>query len=250
MRYKILIAYDGTDFYGWQEQVNFPTIQSKIQETLEQISGQRIGVTGAGRTDSGVHAFEQVAHFNWDHPLPSERLILAMNAILPESIRILAISEVDENFHARYDARSKSYLYRIDRNRIYNPFHYKYSLHFSRQLDLELLKDCARHLEGEHDFKAFQATGTELVTTVRTIFKVEAFLAPADNFSEWPFLYLRFEATGFLRKMVRFMVGTLLQIGSGKRDPDDLKKALETGDRKFVGVPAPARGLFLEKVKY
>ena len=107
MRYKILIAYDGTDFYGWQEQVNFPTIQSKIQESLVQISGQRIGVTGAGRTDSGVHAIEQVAHFNWDHHLPAERFILAMNAILPESIRIVAISEVAENFHARYDARSK-----------------------------------------------------------------------------------------------------------------------------------------------
>ncbi len=250
MRYKILIAYDGTDFYGWQEQVNFPTIQSKIQESLVQISGQRIGVTGAGRTDSGVHAIEQVAHFNWDHHLPAERLILAMNAILPESIRIVAISEVAENFHARYDARSKSYLYRIDRNYIYNPFHYRYALHYSRQLNLDLLQECVHQLEGEHDFKAFQATGTELLTTVRTIFKVEAFSAPADNFTEWPFLYIRFQATGFLRKMVRFMVGTLLQIAAGKRDPEDIKKALETGDRKFVGVPAPARGLFLEKVVY
>jgi tRNA pseudouridine38-40 synthase len=250
LRYKILIAYDGTEFYGWQEQVNFPTIQSKIQEALETISRQRIGVTGAGRTDSGVHAIEQVAHFNWDHPLPAEKLILAMNAILPETIRILAISTVDDNFHARYDAHSKIYLYRIDRNRIYNPFHRRYSLHLSRQLDLELLKQSADLLEGEHDFKAFQATGTEVVSTVRTIFKAEVFDSSKDQFPQWPFLCIRFEATGFLRKMVRFMVGTLLEIASGRRDPDDLQKALETGDRKYVGVPAPARGLFLQKVNY
>lgn len=250
MRYKILISYDGTDFYGWQEQVNFPTIQSKIQEALEKISGERIGVTGAGRTDSGVHAIEQVAHFNWDHDLPSDRLILAINALLPETIRILGIFEMADDFHARYDALSKSYLYRIDRNRIYNPFHYRYSLHFSRQLDLELMKQTAQLLEGEHDFKAFQATGTELTTTVRTIFKTEVFTTNADRFIEWPFLCIRLEATGFLRKMVRFMVGTLLEIAAGRRDPEDMKKALETCDRKFVGVPAPARGLFLEKVRY
>jgi tRNA pseudouridine38-40 synthase len=250
LRYKILIGYDGTEFYGWQEQVNFPTIQSKIQEALETISRRRIGVTGAGRTDSGVHAIEQVAHFNWDHPLPAEKLILAMNAILPETIRILAISEVDDNFHARYNARSKIYLYRIDRHRIYNPFHRRYSLHLSRQLDLELLKQSASLLEGEHDFKAFQATGTEVVSTVRMIFKVEVFDASKDQFPQWPFLCIRFEATGFLRKMVRFMVGTLLEIASGRRDPDDLRKALATGERRYVGVPAPARGLFLEKVIY
>lgn len=250
MRYKILISYDGTDFYGWQEQLNFPTIQAEIQAALERICGKRIGVSGAGRTDSGVHALEQVAHFNWDHSLPPEKLILAMNALLPQTIRILAIQETSGNFHARYDARSKSYIYRIDPSRIYNPFYYRYSFHHPRHLDIPLLTERATILEGEHDFVAFQATGSELVSTVRQIFRIEVLPDVKDPSINSPLLCIRFEATGFLRKMVRFLVGTLLEIASGRRDPEDLKKALETGDRKYVGVPVPARGLFLEKVLY
>jgi tRNA pseudouridine38-40 synthase len=250
LRYKAFISYDGTDFYGWQEQLNFPTIQAEIQTALERISGQRIGVTGAGRTDSGVHAIEQVAHFNWDHSLPPDRLRLALNAIIPPTIRIFDIQEASGDFHARYEARSKSYIYRIDTNRVYNPFYYRYSLHYSRQLDLSLLSKVASVLEGEHDFLAFQATGTELVTTVRQIFRVEVLPDLKDPSLDYSLLCIRFEATGFLRKMVRFMVGTLLEIASGKRDPEDITRALETPDRKYVGVPAPARGLFLEKVQY
>jgi tRNA pseudouridine38-40 synthase len=250
LRYKALISYDGTDFYGWQEQVNFPTIQAEIQTALERICSQRIGVTGAGRTDSGVHAIEQVAHFNWDHSLPPERLRLAINAIIPPTIRILSIQEVSGDFHSRYDARSKSYIYRIDTQRVYNPFYYRYSLHYSRKLDIPLLINSTKVLEGEHDFVAFQATGTELTSTVRQIFGVEVLSELKDPSLNYSLLCIRFDATGFLRKMVRFMVGTLLEIASGKRDPDDLTRALQTGERKYVGVPAAARGLFLEKVKY
>jgi tRNA pseudouridine38-40 synthase len=250
LRYKACISYDGTDFYGWQEQVNFPTIQAEIQAALERISGERIGVTGAGRTDSGVHAIQQVAHFNWDHALPPDKLRLALNAIIPPTIRILEIQEVSGDFHARYDARSKSYIYRIDTQRIYNPFYYRYSLHYFNQLVIPLLINTAKVLEGEHDFVAFQATGTELTTSVRQIFQVEVLPELKDPSLNYSFLCIRFEATGFLRKMVRFMVGTLLEIGAGKRDPNDVARALQTGDRKYVGVPAPARGLFLEKVNY
>jgi len=250
LRYKACISYDGTDFYGWQEQVNFPTIQAEIQTALERISGERIGVTGAGRTDSGVHAVQQVAHFNWDHALPPDKLRLALNAIIPPTIRILEIQEVSGDFHARYDAQSKSYIYRIDTQRIYNPFFYRYSLHYFNELDIPLLMKSAKILEGKHDFVAFQATGTELTTTVRQIFCVEVLPELQDPSLDYSLLCIRFEATGFLRKMVRFMVGTLLEIASGKRDPDDASRALQTGDRKHVGVPAPARGLLLEKVKY
>jgi len=250
LRYKACISYDGTDFYGWQEQVNFPTIQAEIQTALERISGERIGVTGAGRTDSGVHAVQQVAHFNWDHALPPDKLRLALNAIIPPTIRILEIQEVSGDFHARYDAQSKSYIYRIDTQRIYNPFFYRYSLHYFNELDIPLLMKSAKILEGKHDFVAFQATGTELTTTVRQIFCVEVLPELKDPSLDYSLLCIRFEATGFLRKMVRFMVGTLLEIASGKRDPDDASRALQTGDRKHVGVPAPARGLLLEKVKY
>lgn len=250
MRYKASISYDGTDFYGWQEQVNFPTIQAEIQSALERISGERIGVTGAGRTDSGVHAIQQVAHFNWEHTLPPDKLRLALNAIIPPTIRILEIQEVSGDFHARYDARSKSYIYRIDTQRIYNPFVYRYSLHYFSPLEIPLLIRTAKGLEGEHDFVAYQATGTELTTSVRQIFRVEVLPELKDPSLDYSLLCIRFEATGFLRKMVRFMVGTLLEIASGKRDPEDVAHALQTGDRKYVGVPAPARGLFLEKVNY
>jgi tRNA pseudouridine38-40 synthase len=250
LRYKASISYDGTDFYGWQEQVNFPTIQAEIQTALERVSGERIGVTGAGRTDSGVHAIQQVAHFNWDHALPPDKLRLALNAIIPPTIRILDIQEVPGDFHARYDSQSKSYIYRIDTQRIYNPFYYRYSLHYFRQLDFPLLINSAKILEGEHDFVAFQATGTELTTTVRKIFRVEVFPELKDPSLDYSLLCIRFEATGFLRKMVRFMVGTLLEIASGKRDPHDVARALQTGERRFVGIPAAARGLFLEKVNY
>lgn len=250
MRYKATISYDGTDFYGWQEQVNLPTIQAEIQTALERISGERIGVTGAGRTDSGVHAIQQVAHFNWDHALPPDKLRLALNAIIPPTIRVLTIQEVSGDFHARYDARSKSYIYRIDTERIYNPFYYRYALHYSRKLDIPLLTRSAKVLEGEHDFVAFQATGTELTTTVREIFRVEVLPELKDPSIGYSLLCIRFEATGFLRKMVRFMVGTLLEVASGKRDANDVLRALETGERKYVGVPAPSRGLFLEKVQY
>lgn len=251
-RLKAVIAYDGTDFHGWQTQREEPTVQSTLEQTLQQICGKPVSVIGAGRTDSGVHAFRQVAHFDWDHSLPPERLILGINAIVPFTIRVLQLEEVSPEFHARFDAKSKFYLYRIDRNRNFDPFHFRYSLHYYSPLDLDLIRECAKLIEGEHDFKAYQATGTDVVGTRRTMFQVEVpnsveqtLFAAHDNF-----LYVRFHATGFLRKMVRFLTGTMLEIGSGRRPFKHLKLALETGDRNYVGVPAAARGLFLEKVIY
>jgi tRNA pseudouridine38-40 synthase len=253
---KALIAYDGTSFYGWQIQKDLPTIQSNIQGVLQDICRKPVEVTAAGRTDSGVHAFEQAAHFDWEHTLESQKLILAMNGLLPPSIRILSLEETDHRFHARFDARSKVYLYRIDRNRIANPFSYLYSMQFSFPLNPDFLQACGKAIEGEHDFVAFQATGSDVVTTIRNVFSVEI-RSSGGNLPE-PFakspcenlLYVRIHANGFLRKMVRFLVGTILEIGAGRRDPRDLSQALETGQRRYVGVPVPARGLFLEKVHY
>ncbi len=251
-RFKARIAYDGTDFLGWQTQREEPTIQSTLEKALEQICRSRIPITGAGRTDSGVHAFGQVAHFDWDHFLPADRLILAINAIVPFSIRVLELEEVPDKFHARFDAHSKIYLYRIDRNRNFDPFHFRYALHYYSAIDLKLVQHCAKIIQGEHDFKAFQATGTDVVTTKRTIFNVE--MSDAEEHSSFAahphFLYLRFHATGFLRKMVRFLMGTILEIASGRRPVEHMALALETGERKYVGVPAAARGLFLERVIY
>ncbi len=251
-RLKAVIAYDGTDFHGWQTQREEPTVQSTLEKALQQICGKPVSVMGAGRTDSGVHAFAQVAHFDWDHSLLPDKLILGINAIVPFSIRVLELEEVAAEFHARFDAKSKIYLYRIDRNRNFDPFHFRYALHYYSPLDLDLVTKCAKLLEGEHDFKAFQATGTDVVGTRRTVFGVEVTNSvESPLFAAHPhFLYFRFHATGFLRKMVRFMTGTMLEIGSGRRPFDHLHLALETGDRNYVGVPAAARGLFLEKVIY
>jgi tRNA pseudouridine38-40 synthase len=249
-RLKARIAYDGTDFHGWQTQREEPTIQSTIEKALEQICGQYVSVTGAGRTDAGVHAFDQVAHFDWEHSLEPGRLVLAINAIVPFSIRVFSLEEVASDFHARYDAISKTYLYRIDRSRNLDPFHFRYALHYYSPLDPELIQQCCKLLVGEYDFKAFQATGRDVVSTKRNMLKVEFSTLPDRFAAHENFLYVRFEANGFLRKMVRFLVGTILEIASGKRPVDHLKLALDTGDRAYVGVPAAARGLFLEKVRY
>jgi tRNA pseudouridine38-40 synthase len=251
-RLKARIAYDGTDFHGWQTQREEPTVQSTLEKALEQIGGQPLSVIAAGRTDSGVHAFGQVAHFDWNHSLPPDRLILAINAIVPFSIRVLQLEEVHPEFHARFDAQSKFYLYRIDRNRNFDPFHFRYALHYYSPLNMDLIRQCAKLIEGEHDFKAFQATGTEMVSTRRNVFQVAVSNSVETSWfgAHGNFLYFRFHATGFLRKMVRFLTGTMLEIASGRRPLQHLSLALETGDRNYVGVPAAARGLFLEKVIY
>jgi tRNA pseudouridine38-40 synthase len=250
MRIKILLAYDGTSFYGWQIQKDLPTIQLKLQETLQHICGKTVDVIGAGRTDTGVHAYGQVAHFDWNHHLPLDKLRYAMNGLLPSTIRILSVEETEPEFHARFDAKSKTYIYRIDQNRFYNPFSFQYSLHYPSPLDLDALRQCARWIEGEHDFAAFQATGSDVVTSIRTMYHMEIFHEAFSPYSDEFFLCIRFHANGFLRKMARFLVGTMLEIGSGKRPLDDLEKALKTGSRQFVGIPAAARGLFLERVYY
>jgi tRNA pseudouridine38-40 synthase len=249
MRLKAVVAYDGTAFHGWQIQQNSgPTIQSEIQRVLQHICHQEVRVTGAGRTDSGVHAIGQVAHFDWEHALPPDRLILGLNGMLPDSIRVLSLEPVDSEFHARYDARSKIYLYRIDRSRFANPSQNRFSLHFSYPLDCDLLRECASRIEGEHDFAAFQATGTDIVGTVRTVLGVDVRTDVEHQGSQ--FVTIRIHSNGFLRKMARFLIGTMLEIAGGRRPLADLSLALDTGDRGRVGVPAAARGLFLEKVRY
>lgn len=246
-RMKAVIAYDGTSYYGWQIQKHYPTIQASIEDALQLIAQRPVRVTGAGRTDSGVHAYRQVAHFDWEHPLPTDKLILGVNGLLAREIRILSIEETSPDFHAQYDARSKSYIYRIDTARVQNPFTYRYSLHYPFQLDMDLLHQCRVMIEGEHDFVAFQATGTDVVSTKRNIFSVEIF---SEEESLESSLTIRITATGFLRKMVRFLVGTMLEIASHKRSLGDIDRALKSGDRNFVGIPVAARGLFLEKVDY
>jgi tRNA pseudouridine38-40 synthase len=251
MRFKATIAYDGTSYCGWQiQEGHLATIQSEVEKCLEKIGRTPVRVHGAGRTDAGVHAYGQVAHFDWENRLEPERLILGMNALLPLDIRVVSLEPADSRFHARFDATSKIYLYRIDRSRVYNPFTHRYALHLWIPLDLDLMFECASRICGRHDFSAFQATGTDVVSSIRTIFKVEVLPEVSESPHIPPLMCIRFQADGFLRKMVRFLVGTMLEIAGGRRSMEDLDAALETGDRSRAGIPAAARGLFLEKVFY
>ena len=160
MRLKATIAYDGTAYYGWQiQQPHLPTIQSEVEKCLETIGRFPVRVHGAGRTDTGVHAYGQIAHFDWENQLAAEKLLLAMNAVLPEDIRVLSLVEVDPLFHARFDAVSKIYLYRVDLSRIYNPFTYRYALHFRKDLDVDLLFRCAELHRGKSRFFSFSGDG-------------------------------------------------------------------------------------------
>lgn len=249
MRLKATIAYDGTQFCGWQVQKNRPTVQSTIQEALQHICRKPVHVMGAGRTDTGVHAIGQVAHFDWDHPLPLDKLSLGLNGLLPEAIRIVGLEPAPSpDFHARFHSTSKIYLYQIDRSRFACPFERRFSLHYPYPMDEPRLNDCARLIEGEHEFRAFQATGTEVVTTTRNIYSVA--VTGRIELRGASLICIRIHSNGFLRKMMRFLVGTMIEIASSRRPISDLTAAFETGERKHVGTPAAARGLFLERVFY
>jgi tRNA pseudouridine38-40 synthase len=238
-RIKITLAYDGTDYHGWQVQPALSTIQGTLQDVLGEIEGQPVHVEGSGRTDAGVHALAQVAAFSLSNPIPPENLKRAMNRLLPGAIRIFAAEEVDAAFNPRYDARAKTYEYRIFRGEVCPPIERRYVYHYPYPLDLVRLFDAAPLFAGEHDFSAFAAADDrdrEGASKVRTIFSSRAELA-GDR------LLYRVRGSGFLKHMVRNLVGTLLEIGKGNLAADSFE-ALKSGPT------APARGLFLVDVEY
>jgi tRNA pseudouridine38-40 synthase len=245
-RIKILVSYDGTDYHGWQVQPGLPTIQGVLEQVIAQIEGRSVPVAGSGRTDAGVHAIGQVAAFSIENPIPVDNLRRAVNRLLPRDIRVLSAEEAELDFHPRFQAKRKTYEYRIFRGEICSPFERRYVCHHPYPLATEEMMAAAPLLEGEHDFTAFAASDDrdELeLSRVRTI-SCSRLTLEGDR------LIYRVIGSGFLKHMVRNIVGVLLEVGKGNLDCAGFLARLQPGCAITAGPTAPARGLFLESVEY
>lgn len=246
------LAFDGADYAGWQRQKEQPTIQGEIEDKLAIITNGPVALHGVGRTDAGVHALAMTAHFETSSTIPCDGLLRGLNSMLPEAIRILAVEEKESGFHARINARGKVYVYQLLVGGICLPTQRLYSHHLSHDLWVEPMRECLTLLVGEHDFSCFEASGSRDVSylggrgAVRNIFKAELLMGEGRP------LPISFEISGdgFLRHMVRNIVGTLLEVGSGRMSVDEFRSVLAGKDRAAAGPTAPARGLFLKEVYY
>jgi tRNA pseudouridine38-40 synthase len=258
---KIVLAYDGSDLVGWQRQPDGVSVQSQLEDALSAIEGLPVTVVGAGRTDAGVHALGQVASCRLEHRLPVAQLAAALNAMLPGTIRVLDVEEAHESFHARYCARLKTYRYLLLNSAVVSPFERRYAWHVPQRLDVGAMAAGVRHLEGEHDFAALRAAGSATTTTVRTLAvatvreSTSAEVVGDSLMLKGPagpgrLIVFEFSGSGFLRHMVRNAVGTLVEIGLGKREPNWMADVLASGNRAQAGPTAPSCGLFLVGVGY
>jgi tRNA pseudouridine38-40 synthase len=266
--FKITLAYDGTDFVGWQRQAAGVSIQGLLEEALRELDQRDVTVTGAGRTDAGVHALGQVAAFSIERALAADAVVRALNARLPEAVRVLSAQEVPASFHPQFGARAKTYRYRIWNGDVSSPFERRYAWHVPGTLDLDAMQAAARILEGVHDFAAFQSTGGETKTTEREVLssriadcglRTDWLIDSADS-AESPESLIRnpqsamvayqIVGTGFLRHMVRAIAGSLVEVGRGRRPAEWLADVLASRDRGLAGPTAPAEGLFLVSVTY
>jgi len=240
---KLTISYDGTRYKGWQVQPNGITIQEEIEKSIERVFGKHARLHGAGRTDSGVHAKFQTAHFKTTNPIHVSKIPIALNSILPDDIAIIKAEEKATDFHARFNSKAKIYKYTILNAKSRDPFAEKYSWRVPYKLNVALMKREAEALVGKHDFKSFQATDKSDRESVRKIFYVR--INKKKNT-----IVLRIEGNGFLYNMVRNITGTLVDIGRGYLAEGSMNKILKSRDRKQAGPTAPPQGLFLEEVKY
>jgi tRNA pseudouridine38-40 synthase len=244
--FKLTLQYDGTEFVGWQRQAAGVSIQGLLEGALAPIEGRAVAVHGAGRTDAGVHALGQVASVRLSTDLPGPTLARALNAVLPAAVRVLSAEQVEDAFHARVNARAKTYEYRIVNAPIVSAFLHRYVWHVPQPLDVEAMRTASGPLVGTHDFAGFQGAGSEVASTQRTIRELD--LEDGAGF-DFP-MVIRIAGDGFLRHMVRNIVGTLVEVGTGRWDPWRLLSVLESRDRRLAGPTAPAHGLFLTTVHY
>lgn len=243
-RYKCIISYDGSGFSGYQVQPNKRTVQSQIEAVLAKIhKGSHVKISASGRTDAGVHAKGQVIHFDSPLSLPEEKWELALSSMLPDDISVLSVEAVDSSFHARFNAIGKEYRYFLYQSAKRDPFQRNYAYHYPYPLNLAAMKEACTYLLGTHDFSSFCSARTEVEDKVRTIEAIEIL-------QEEKRLCFRFVGNGFLYNMVRILVGTLIEVGSGKRRSEDIVEILEKKDRRFAGKTAPGQGLYLWKVDY
>ncbi len=241
---KMVLEYDGSAYHGWQVQPAGPTIQGTLETRLEAILGRPHRVHGAGRTDAGVHARAQVAHVRTEHSMSTEDLQRALNATLPRDIAVLHIAEAPPGFHARKSASGKQYAYYLVEGSLRSVFWDRYAWHVRRSLDLPAMERAAARLVGTHDFSAFCATGCDIADRVRRIDRIEIFRL-GDRLRR-----IEVAGDGFLRHMVRILVGTLVDVGTGRTPEHGVESILAGRDRRAAGRTAPAQGLFLERVEY
>ena len=243
-RYKATIAYDGTDFAGFQSQTNQRTVQKEIEKILTKLNSfEPVILQGSGRTDSGVHAFGQVIHFDYPTKIEEKNLQRAFNSLLPDDISAREVVAVSDEFHARYSVTGKRYIYRVNIQKFVNPFNRLYTLHHPYRVNVDKMNEALQAVIGEHDFTSFCSTKTDKESKVRTVTKAE--VVEQDGV-----LVFTFEGNGFLYNMIRILVGTSLQIGDGLRPVSDMKAILEARDRQKAGPTAPPQGLYLDEVFY
>lgn len=245
MRYfKGIVEYDGTNYSGWQRQRNTPmTIQEKVENALTVITKEPISILAASRTDAGVHAYGQVIGFQMDNKIPTDRIPIALNSILPKNIRIRKVEEVDADFHPRFQTVGKIYQYLIDNDPIQSAFRFQHAYHVPYELDVQAMNEGGQHLIGTHDFTSFRASGCSAKSPVRTVKRIN--ITKTDHL-----IRLEVEGDGFLYNMVRIITGTLIYVGLGKFPPSQIREMLQARDRTLGGPTAPSQGLYLVKVFY
>ena len=253
---RITVAYDGTGFHGWQRQPSVPTVQACLEEAIAEVTSEPVKLFGSGRTDAGVHALAQVANFTSSCRIPLSNLIAAVNNVLPPEIRVRQAGEATPGFHARYDVRSKTYRYRILQTEVCSPFLWRFVWHHPYVLDRPRMAAAARRLVGTHDFTSFAASGTseddapeheaaDSASMTRTVFSSKILWSAKTHI-----LVYEVRGGGFLHHMVRNLAGTLVEVGRGKWEPDDVTRILKARDRTLAGPTAPAQGLYLVRVEY
>lgn len=241
---KLTVEYDGTNYHGWQIQKNAVTIQEHVEKALRQLLGVQTGVTGCSRTDVGVHAYGQVAHFFTDSTIPGEKFSYALNNLLPRDIVVQKSEEVPEDFHSRYSSKGKKYRYLICNSAHQSALMRNRACHVRPELDFEQMRKAAAHFVGEHDFAAFQATGGQVRSTVREIYSMNV------SRKEDKLIELEVSGNGFLYNMIRIIAGTLIYVGMGKLRESDIPGIIGGLDRTNAGKTAPAQGLYLMEIYY
>ncbi|HEX6716269.1 MAG TPA: tRNA pseudouridine(38-40) synthase TruA [Pyrinomonadaceae bacterium] len=249
MNYKLLLQYDGTDFHGWQIQDDLRTVQGELTHALSLIEGHSVNVHGSGRTDAGVHAEGQVASVEIQREISTAKLRSAINGNVGRDVRVLHVETLPEDFHARYSALEKTYVYRIVNGPVISPFWWRFAHHEARLLDLESMKQASELFCGKHDWTAFSAAQSDVEDRIRTVTKMEI-VERIDERSHGSLIEIQVSANGFLRYMVRTMAGALMALGRGELDGEAISEALETGARSAAAVTAPPCGLTLLSVRY
>ncbi len=241
---KLTIEYDGKDFNGWQKQPDKLNIQGTIEKAIEQITGEVVDLNASGRTDRGVHALGQVANFKTNSNLPIEKFPIALNSNLKKSIRIKQAEEVEENFHSRLSCKRKTYRYVINNSQYGTAIYRNLETHIPMKLDIEKMQEAVKYFVGEHDFKAFKASGTSSKSSVRTIYDAKVIKMPDDK------IWIELTGSGFLYNMVRIISGTLVEVGMGKIEPKEIEDIIKSQKRENAGKTLPPQGLYLVNVEY